>query len=60
MASLLWFLHEVRCGGTAQPAREAHALLKFVFIRVNSWLEYAKQILWSSPVAAFAAGHDMC
>ena len=35
-------------------------IFEFVFIRVNSWLECAKQILWRSLVDAFAAGHDTC
>jgi hypothetical protein len=26
---------------------------KFVFVRVDSWLECAKRILWSSPVDAY-------
>jgi hypothetical protein len=32
-ASLHW---EVRCGGTPQPARETHALPKFVFTGIHS------------------------
>jgi hypothetical protein len=46
--------------GIQQPARETHALTKFVFIRVNSWLECDELILWKSLADAFAAGHDTC
>ena len=40
---LIHLTWEVRCGETPQPARETHALPKFVFIRVHSWLECVKR-----------------
>jgi len=46
--------------GRGQRRRTAAWLQLFVFIRVDSWLDCAKQILWSSLVDAFAAGHDTC
>jgi hypothetical protein len=43
-----------------ETAVGARRLQLFVFIRVNSWLKCAKEIIWSSLVDAFAAGHDTC
>ena len=67
MANLLFgFFREVRCSETPRsPSRtgiaaDTRALPKFVFIRVNFYLEYAKRILWRSLVDAFVVGHDTC
>jgi len=54
---------EVRFGWQPKPTGWQPVLPRiseFVFIRVDSWLKCAKEIVWSSLVDAFAAGHDTC
>src|SRR5207249_12072418 len=48
--SCLVYFGKFVAAGHRNPARETHALRKFVFVRVNSWFDCAKQILWSSLV----------